>query len=60
LETFGKDFELVRSLPVESVWIVVYGGDDADQWILTGTHTVNRICYLVTELPHGWKEVNSF
>jgi len=59
LETFGKDLELVRSLPVESVWTVV-DGDDADQWILTGTHTVNRICYLVTELPHDWKGVNSF
>jgi len=56
LETFGKDLELVRSLPVESVWTVV-DGDDADQWILTGTHTVNRICYLVTEVPHGWKDI---
>jgi len=56
LETFGDDLELVKSLPVESVWTVV-DGDDAGQWILPGIHTVNRICYLVTEVPHGWKDI---
>jgi len=29
LETFGDDLELVKSLPVESVWTVV----DGDQWM---------------------------
>jgi len=47
----------VKSLPVESVWTVVDGGDTADQWILTGIHTVNRICYLVTEVPHDWQNI---
>jgi len=56
LETFGKDLELVKSLPVESVWTVV-DGDDLDQWILPGIHMVNRICYLVTEVPHDWKDI---
>jgi len=55
LETFGDDLELVKSLPVESVWTVV-DGDDTDQWILTGIHTINRICYLITEVPHDWQE----
>jgi len=56
LEIFGEDLELVKSLPVESVWTVV-DGDDADQWILPGIHTVNRICYLITEIPHDWKDI---
>jgi len=56
LETYGGDLELVQSLPVESVWTVV-DGDDADQWILPGIHTVNRICYLITEIPHDWKDI---
>jgi len=56
LETFGEDLELVKSLPVESVWTVV-DGDDLDQWILTGIHSVNRICYLITEVPHDWKDI---
>jgi len=55
LETFGEDLELVKSLPVESVWTVVDG--DGDQWIIPGIHTVNRICYLITEVPHDWKDI---
>jgi len=57
LEIFGDDLELVKPLPVESVWTVVDGGDTADQWILTGIHTVNRVCYPVTEVPHDWKDI---
>jgi len=57
LETFGADFELVKQLPATHVRTVVDGGDTADQWILTGIHTVNRVCYLVTEAPHDWEEI---
>jgi hypothetical protein len=49
------EFELVKSLPVESVWTVVNG--DGDQWIIPGIHMVNRICYLITEVPHDWKDI---
>ena len=56
LETFGADLELVKSLPVTNVWTVV-DGDDGDQWILTGVHSVNRICYLVTEVAHDWQDI---
>jgi len=52
LETFGKDLELIKSLPAEYLWTVVDG--DGDQWILPGVHTVNRICYLITKTPHNW------
>jgi len=57
LEAFGADFELVKQLPATHVWTVVDGGDIADQWILTGIHTVNRVCYLATEAPHDWQEI---
>jgi len=57
LENFGEDLELIKSLPATHVWTVVDGGDDADQWILTGIHTVNRVCYLVTEVSHNWREI---
>jgi len=57
LETFGGDLELVKLLPSTHVWTVVDGGDDADQWILIGIHTVNRICYLVTEVAHDWRDI---
>ncbi|HUX64911.1 hypothetical protein [Sulfuricella sp.] len=53
LETFGEDFEIVRSHDPGFVWTVT-DGDSGDQWITTGVHYVNRICYLVTEKPHDW------
>lgn len=53
LETFGADLELVLSLPVEYVWTVI-DGDNKDQWISPGIHRVNRVCHLVTEIPHNW------
>ena len=35
------------------MWTVVDGDSGADQWVTTGVHYVNRVCYLVTELPHN-------
>ena len=51
LETFGKDFDTVRRHDPAFVWTVV-DGDSGDQWITTGVHYVNRVCYLVTQIPH--------
>jgi hypothetical protein len=51
IETFGTDFELVRRLDPAYVWTIVDG--ECDQWITTGVHYVNRICYLVTRVPHN-------
>ena len=56
LETFGTDFELACSLPKENVWSVL-DGEGNDQWIVPGFQTVNRVCYLVTEIPHDWLEI---
>ena len=51
-ETFGGDFEIVRRHDPAFVWTVVDGDSGSDQWITTGIHYVNRVCYLVTEVPH--------
>jgi len=58
LETFGEDSELVRSLNPNFMWTVVDGDLGRDQWILPGVHYVNRVCYLVTEKPHNWINVD--
>lgn len=52
LETFGGDLKIVREYPEGYVWTVV-DGDCSDQWIIPGFHYVNRVCYLLTELPHN-------
>ncbi|WP_374354208.1 hypothetical protein [Chitinimonas sp.] len=58
LETFGDDFQLVRSLDLDYVWTVVDGDSGDDQWITPGIRYVNRVCYLVTEIPHRGLEVD--
>jgi len=57
LKAFDEDLELVKRLPITHIWTVVDGSDTADQWILTGIHTVNRVCFLVTEVSHNWQEI---
>ena len=52
LETFGEDLKIVRGFDRSCVWTVVEGGTGSDLWITPGLHYVNRICYLVTRLPH--------
>ena len=53
LETFWEDFQLVRRLDDSYVWTVLDSGCDADQWITSGIHYVNRVCYLVTKKAHN-------
>ena len=53
LETFGADYELARSLDSNFIWTVVEAGDGRNDWITPGIHYVNRICYLVTTVPHA-------
>lgn len=52
LETFGDDLQLAFDQDESHVWTVVDGEAGADQWIIPGFHRVNRICFLLTEVPH--------
>lgn len=51
LETYGEDLEIVRRHDPDFVWTVV-DGESGSQWITSGFHYVNRVCYLITEKPH--------
>ena len=53
LETYGKDFEFISKCDPDYVWTVVDGDSGKKQWIVTGLHFVNRICYIVTTRPHS-------
>lgn len=53
LETYGEDLNLILRLDENYVWTVADGGDDNNQWIMPNIHFVNRVCYLVTEIPHN-------
>ena len=57
LEWVGEDFEIVRRYDAKCVWTVVDSGTGSDQFIVPGMHFVNRVCYLLTEVPHDWADV---
>lgn len=52
LETFGGDLDLACRHDPAYLWTVIDGESGMDQWIVPGFHHVNRVCYLVTEMPH--------
>ena len=52
LETFGEDLQLAFNFDSNYVWTVV-DGESGGQWIIPGFHFVNRVCYLLTRLPHN-------
>jgi hypothetical protein len=49
-ETFGKEYEFVKAQPDNTIWTVldVEGGTIISQ----GWHFVNRLGYIITEIPH--------
>ncbi len=57
LETFGSDYQIVRGHEQFFVWTVIDGDTGNDQWIVPGMCHVNRICYLLTEIPHNWADI---
>ena len=50
LETFGADLQIVRQYDQDFVWTLLEC--DGGEWIIPGFHYVNRLCYLLTEVPH--------
>lgn len=52
LETFGEDLYTAQSYDPHYIWTVLDGASGSAQWITPGLHHVNRVCFLVTRLPH--------
>lgn len=51
-ETFGPELEYVAKQDPKHVWTFI-SGDGGDE-VTTGVHIVNRVGYLITEVP--WEE----
>jgi len=49
-ETYGKDLEFVRAQDPRCIWTLVEG-DDGNLYITNGYHFVNRLNYIVTDVP---------
>lgn len=50
LETFGEDYEKVRSTNPQYIWTVL-DGDDGLMYLVAGHHLVNRIGYVISQKP---------
>lgn len=48
-EPAGSELEFVRAQPSDMVWTVIDGDEGTE--ITDGMHFVNRLGYIVTELP---------
>ena len=49
-ETYGDEYEFVKSSPEKNIWM--YGdGDDNGSYIWSGWGFVNRLGYFITEVP---------
>lgn len=57
LETYGEDLEVVRKNDPNYLWTVLDGDSANDQWIVPGFHFLNRVCYIITEVPHDGAEI---
>jgi hypothetical protein len=49
-ETYGAELEFVKAQDSKHIWTLVEG-DSGDLYIENGFHYVNRLNYLITELP---------
>jgi hypothetical protein len=51
-ETYGEDLDYVlKNISKNVVWTVIHGEGD-DWYISTGYHIVNRLAYIITEVPY--------
>lgn len=53
-ETFGEDLQTIRETNSNNVWTLV-DGDNGKLYIIQGYHLVNRVNYLITDIPHNFK-----
>ena len=51
-ETYGEEFDFVKTVEPRKVWTTL--AEDNDIFVESGYRWVNRICYIITEIP--WEE----
>jgi len=56
LETYGEELAFVSESPDNVVWTLREGDEDDELYISAGAHFVNRLGYIITEVP--WTAVD--
>jgi len=49
-ETYGEEYDFIKSFDRNRVWTLI-DNNDGDTFILSGLHWVNRLGFLVTQIP---------
>lgn len=49
-ETYGQELDFVRQQASRYVWTLI-DGDDGNLYVVSGPHFVNRIGYLISQVP---------
>ena len=49
-ETYGADLDLIKTVKENHIWTLL-DCDDGETYIVSGFHYVNRINYIITEVP---------
>lgn len=60
-ETYGEEYDFVIMVNEEApdrVWTIVNDGDQS--WVTSGWHYVNRLGYVITELPADANFIDAF
>src|ERR1700693_4658426 len=50
-ETYGEELAFVRRQDPRTIWTLVDGDDDDNQYVISGYPLVNRIGYLISTIP---------
>jgi hypothetical protein len=51
-ETYGEEFDFIKTIEPRRIWTMIAEGNDV--FIESGYRWVNRLCYVITEIP--WEE----
>lgn len=52
-ETYGAELDFVLKADPRTVWTIA-DGDDGNLWVSQGYHLVNRVHYMISEIPALW------
>jgi len=51
LEAYGEGLAFVNEADATTVWTIIEGDEDDALYISAGAHFVNRLGYIITEVP---------
>lgn len=51
IETYGPEWDFIQAYDRHRVWTIIDNNDGRDTFIVSGLRWINRLGYLITEIP---------